>query len=257
MSRARVLAIGDTHVGMKRTHNEDTFMLADEDNLYVVADGMGGHASGEVASKMAVETLREFFRATSADPEATWPYKMDKALGYEENRLVTGIKLANLRIHEAAQKNPQMHSMGTTVAGILVVEDGVLIGHVGDSRAYHLTGGILYLRTTDHTLVHSMVEEGRLPPEAEKDHPMAHILTRALGVEEELEPEIHRGVVARGDRFLLCSDGLGRVMSDDEVGEWIRALRPTALEEDGSGLIEEANRRGAPDNVTVALLTAD
>jgi len=123
MSRARVLAIGDTHVGMKRTHNEDSFMLAEEDNLYVVADGMGGHASGDVASGMAIDTLRDFFRATSADPEATWPYKMDKARGYEENRLITGIKLANLRIYEAAQKDPHMHSMGTTVVGILVVED--------------------------------------------------------------------------------------------------------------------------------------
>src|SRR5687768_6421927 len=106
---------------MKRTHNEDAFEVIDDKRLYVVADGMGGHASGEVASKMAIETLREFFAATSQDPEVTWPYKMDKARGYEENRLITGIKLANLRIHESQQREPRLRGMGTTIVGILVV----------------------------------------------------------------------------------------------------------------------------------------
>lgn len=140
-SSARVLVAGDTNVGMKRTHNEDAFEVIDEEKLYLVADGMGGHASGEVASKMAIDTLREFFKATSADPEATWPYKMDKSRGYEENRLITGIKLANLRIHENAQRDPKLRGMGTTVVSILVIDEGVLIAHVGDSRVYRIRDG--------------------------------------------------------------------------------------------------------------------
>jgi serine/threonine protein phosphatase PrpC len=132
-----------------------------------------------------------------------------------------------------------------------------ILGHVGDSRAYHLSGGIFFRRTTDHTLVRSMVEEGRLPVEAERDHPMSHILTRAVGVEEELEVEVVEGTLADGDRFLLCSDGLGRVLEEDEIGAWIREIRPDGLEEAASDLVEEANRRGAPDNVTVALLVAE
>ena len=112
---------GETNVGLKRTHNEDNFAIFEEENLYVVADGMGGHASGEVASQMAVESLRDFFRATSEDPETTWPYKMDKSRKYEENRLIIGVKLANLRIYETAQRDPRYRGMGTTIVSLLFI----------------------------------------------------------------------------------------------------------------------------------------
>src|ERR1700759_5194685 len=126
---------------MKRTHNEDNFSIIEESGLYIVADGMGGHASGEIASKMAVDTLREFFSATADDPERTWPYKMDRAKGYEENRLITGIKLANLRIYEAPPRDSRQRGMGTTIVTIFTVVDGVYIAHVGDSRAYRIRDG--------------------------------------------------------------------------------------------------------------------
>src|SRR5271163_2294949 len=103
---------------MKRTHNEDNFSIIEDNGLYIVADGMGGHASGEVASKMAVEEMRTFFTATASDPERTWPYKMDRSKGYEENRLITGIKLANLRIYESAQRDARQRGMGTTVVAL-------------------------------------------------------------------------------------------------------------------------------------------
>ncbi len=112
-----------TDVGRKRAHNEDNFAIMAEYGLYVVADGMGGHASGEVASKMAVDTLQEFFAATADDPERTWPYKMDRGKGYEENRLITGIKLCNLRIYEQAQRNAKQRGMGTTLAALFAVEE--------------------------------------------------------------------------------------------------------------------------------------
>ena len=130
----RIEVAGETNVGMKRTHNEDNFSIFEESGLYVVADGMGGHASGEVASKMAVDALREFFQATAEDPERTWPYKMDRSKGYAENRLITGIKLANLRIYDAAQREARQRGMGTTIVTLFAVEDGVYIAHVGDSR---------------------------------------------------------------------------------------------------------------------------
>ena len=110
----RIEVAGETNVGMKRTHNEDNFSIIEESGLYIVADGMGGHASGEIASKMAVDAMREFFALTANDPERTWPYKMDRSKGYEENRLITGIKLANLRIYESAQRDSRQRGMGTT-----------------------------------------------------------------------------------------------------------------------------------------------
>ena len=111
----RIEVVGETNVGMKRNHNEDNFAVLEEEGLYLVADGMGGHASGEVASQLAVDTIREFFKVTSSDPDKTWPYKMDRGKGYEENRLITSIKLANLKIFEEAQANITKRGMGTTV----------------------------------------------------------------------------------------------------------------------------------------------
>src|SRR5687767_3113760 len=150
---------------MKRNHNEDNYAMLSDEDLFIVADGMGGHASGEIASQMAIDTMRDFFSATSQDPEATWPYKMDKARGYEENRLITGIKLANLRIHEAAQREPRLRGMGTTIVTILVVDDGVLIAHVGDSRVYRLRQGKLEQLTDDHSLLNDYIKMKRLTEE--------------------------------------------------------------------------------------------
>lgn len=132
----RIRYAGSTHVGMKRSHNEDNFFLLAEENLYIVADGMGGHASGEVASQIAVETLANFFIDTSRDKESTWPFKEDRALTYDENRLVTGIKLANRRVYETAQSDARYRGMGTTIVSLLCGASGAFLGHVGDSRAY-------------------------------------------------------------------------------------------------------------------------
>ena len=118
----RVRFAGDSNVGMKRAHNEDSFFLPESERLAIVADGMGGHASGEVASRMAVDTIVGFFKATQDDQQLTWPFKMDHGQGYDVNRLITGIKLANLKIHEQAQKDPRCHGMGTTVVSTLFLD---------------------------------------------------------------------------------------------------------------------------------------
>ncbi len=251
-SRARVLAVGHTDVGMKRAHNEDNFDVIDEYNLYVVADGMGGHASGEVASQMAIDTLREFFRATHADPEATWPYKMDKSRGYEENRLMTSIKLANLRIYEAAQRDPKLRGMGTTICGILVVDEGVLIAHVGDSRVYRIREGKLEQLTEDHSLLNDYIKMKRLTEEEIANFPHKNVIVRALGMKDTVKVDTRFEVPAVNDTYLLCSDGLCGPVTDDEMQQ---ILRDNAdLKAGCAQLIARANEHGGPDNITCVLV---
>src|SRR5690606_32958788 len=156
-------------------------------------------ASGEVASKMAIDTLRDFFRATSADPEATWPYKMDKSRGYEENRLITSIKLANLRIFEAAQHDPKLRGMGTTVVGILVVDDGVLIAHVGDSRVYRLRDSKLEQLTEDHSLLNDYIKMKRLSEEEIANFPHKNVIVRALGMKDTVKVDTQLDKPQPGD----------------------------------------------------------
>src|SRR5512147_1730208 len=140
-----------TDVGMKRTHNEDYFSFVADEQLFIVADGMGGHAMGEVASKMAADTLGEFYQRTK-DEDATWPYKMDRQLSYIENRLVCGIKLANQRIYEAATRDMRLKGMGTTIVSGLIAGDRFYIAHVGDSRCYRLRQDAIEQITRDHSL---------------------------------------------------------------------------------------------------------
>src|SRR5438874_4752930 len=140
-----------TDVGMKRTHNEDYFSLIEDEQLFLVADGMGGHASGEVASKMAAETIGEFYQRTREDEDATWPYKMDRSLSYIENRLVCGIKLANYKIYDAACRDLRFKGMGTTIVTSLIQGDKIYVAHVGDSRCYRVRQGINQQVTRDHS----------------------------------------------------------------------------------------------------------
>ncbi|MBX3248222.1 MAG: Stp1/IreP family PP2C-type Ser/Thr phosphatase [Myxococcales bacterium] len=252
MARARVIAAGETNVGKKRAHNEDNYAIDDEDHLYVVADGMGGHASGEVASQMAIDTLREFFRATAADPEATWPYKMDKARGYEENRLITSVKLANLRIFEAAQRDPKLRGMGTTLVGVVVVDDGVLIAHVGDSRAYRLRGDKLEQLTEDHSLLNDYIKMKRLSEEEIANFPHKNVIVRALGMKESVKVDTTLDKPQPGDIYVICTDGLCGPASDEEIREIVLA-EGKDIKGACAKLIERANDNGGPDNVTVVL----
>ncbi len=248
---ARVLVAGETNVGMKRSHNEDNFALMEDDFLYVVADGMGGHASGEVASQMAIDTLKDFFTATSADPEATWPYKMDKSRGYEENRLITSVKLANLRIFETAQRDAKLRGMGTTMVAILVVDDGVLVAHVGDSRAYRLRDGQLAQLTEDHSLLNDYIKMKKLTEEEIRNFPHKNVIVRALGMKESVKVDTMLDPPQPGDSYILCSDGLCGPISDEEIREI--ASSTTDLKEACKNMIDRANENGGPDNITVVI----
>jgi protein phosphatase len=251
LGQARVLASGVSDVGRKRTHNEDSFAIVEGEHLYLVADGMGGHSSGEVASRMAIETMSEFFAATSADPEATWPYKMDKTRGYEENRLVTGIKLANRRIFEAAQRETRLHGMGTTMVALLAVRDACLIGHVGDSRVYRMRGGALEQLTEDHSLLNDYIKMKSMTQDEIENFPHKNVIVRALGMKETVKVDALYDKPRPGDLYILCTDGLCGPASDEEIKELV--LKHKDLRECSQALVDRANEKGGPDNVTVVL----
>src|SRR6476659_7632360 len=247
----RVEVAGETNVGRKRNHNEDNLAIFSEYGLYVVADGMGGHASGEVASKLAVDTLREFFSATSDDPERTWPYKMDRSKGYEENRLITGIKLANLRIFESAQRDPRQRGMGTTIVAIFAVVDGVYVAHVGDSRVYRIRDGSIEQLTEDHSLLNDYIKMKRLTPEEIANFPHKNVIVRALGMKDTVKVDTRFETPRANDIYILCSDGLTGPVEDPVMLEI--CTKYTDLKVAASKLIEHANANGGPDNITAIL----
>jgi len=240
---------GETNVGMKRTHNEDSFTILPEENLVIVADGMGGHASGEVASKMAVDAMREFFDATSKDPDATWPYKMDKHRGYEENRLITGIKLANLRIFEAAQREPKFRGMGTTMVTVIGTRDGMYIAHVGDSRVYRVRDHKIEQLTEDHSLLNDYLKMRKLTEEEIANFPHKNVIVRALGMKDTVKVDTRLEAPRVGDVFMLCSDGLSGPVTDDDILRIIEEANGD-LKAASARLIARANENGGPDNIT-------
>jgi len=244
---------GETNVGMKRTHNEDNFSIIPDENLVIVADGMGGHASGEVASKMAVGALREFFEATAEGPGATWPYKMDKARSYEENRLVTGVKLANLRIFESAQREPCLRGMGTTIVVAVAVREGLIIGHVGDSRVYRIRDGKIDQMTEDHSLLNDYLKMRKLTEEEIANFPHKNVIVRALGMKEVVKVDARVEQPHAGDIFLLCSDGLSGPVTDPDLLRIVEENKGD-LKTACSRLIARANENGGPDNISAVLV---
>ena len=247
----RIEVAGHTHVGMKRNHNEDNFLILPDENLCCVADGMGGHSSGEIASKIAVEELAEFFRMTSRDEEATWPFKMEKSRNYDENRLATGIKLANKSIYDKASSDAKYKGMGTTIVSVHFIHGTAYVGHVGDSRVYFFRQGVLKQLTEDHSLLNDYLKAKKLTPEEIENFPHKNVIVRALGMRETVQVDVSKVEPREGDVFLLCSDGLSGMVTDPQMQE-ILASTPE-LEKACSRLIEMANAAGGNDNVTCVL----
>jgi len=248
--RIRYAARSD--VGMKRGHNEDYFWVLEDENLFVVADGMGGHSSGEVASKLAAQTIDEFFRRTQ-DYEATWPYRLDPGMGYIENRLINGIRFANHKIFEKASNELRYKGMGTTVVMAQVQGEQVYVAHVGDSRCYRVRGSEIWQVTRDHSLLEDYKEaKPDMTLEEERNFPHRNVITRALGMRDTVQVDLRTEPLQDGDQFLLCSDGLSGMVSDDGILDVLTTaggLEP-AVEE----LIRRANEAGGIDNTTVLLL---
>ena len=247
----RVRFSGDTNIGMKRQHNEDSFFLPEADRLAIVADGMGGHASGEVASKMAVETVAEHFRATQDDGEITWPYKLDHSDRFDANRLINGIKLANLKIYDRAQREEACHGMGTTIVASLFLDDKVLIGHVGDSRVYRFRDGKLAQLTEDHSLLNDYIKMKRLSSDDAGKFPHKNVIVRALGMKESVQVDLIADPLKLGDVYLMCSDGLSGMIDDPGLQELINDEQD--LDTCCERMIHAANRNGGVDNITCLL----
>lgn len=248
----RIEVAGETNVGRKRNHNEDNFAILADYGLFVVADGMGGHASGEVASKMAIDAMQEFFASTQDDPERTWPYKMDRTKGYEENRLITGIKLANLRIYETAQREAKKRGMGTTFVSLFTANEGIYVAHVGDSRAYRFRNGRLEMLTEDHSLLNDYIKMKRLTEEEIANFPHKNVIVRALGMKDTVKVDTRFEAPQLNDTYLLCSDGLSGPVSDPEMQQILGTHKD--LKTACSKLIEQANAAGGPDNITCVLV---
>jgi serine/threonine protein phosphatase PrpC len=238
---------------MKRAHNEDNFFLLAEENLYVVADGMGGHASGEVASQIAVETLANFYIDTARDREITWPYKEDKGLTYDENRLTTGIKLANRRVYETAQSDARYRGMGTTIVSLACGQTGAFVGHVGDSRGYLVRDGQIQQVTEDHSLLNDYMKVHKLTAEEIEHFPHKNVIVRALGMKDIVSVDVQKLEPRTGDIYLLCSDGLSGMLNDATILESV-SEGGHDLEKSCQSLITRANANGGQDNITVVLV---
>ncbi len=255
VGRFRMRSSGLSHTGMARKHNEDCFEIDPERRLYVVADGMGGHSHGEIASRIAVDAIRDY--VTSDDPDAHHQrFKSDGNLTAHSNLLRNAVRIAHKNVLQAILRDRSLQGMGTTVVGLLVDDSVAALAHVGDSRAYRYRAGKLELMTQDHTWVNEQVVAGYLSAEQARVHPLKNVVTRALGSEREVNVDLREIEIAAGDLYLICSDGLTTMLRDDEIEAFI-AAPGASLDEICQRLIDAANGRGGLDNVTVILVAVD
>jgi serine/threonine protein phosphatase PrpC len=239
--------------GLVRKGNEDGFICNQTLGLYVVADGMGGHSAGEVASRLAVETVEGFIRRSHDDSDCSWPYGVDPQLSLAGNRLRTAVQLANRRVFRAAESNDDYTGMGTTLTGVVVAGELVAYGHVGDSRLYVLGEDGCRQVTRDDTWVASILaNDPNMTPADVARHPMRHVLTNVLGANERVEAQLGEFRLLPGMLLMLCSDGLYGMIKDGGIEQILRAGGP--LDAMGRALIQAALDGGGHDNVTAVLV---
>ena len=248
---------GLTDVGMKRRLNEDVFLIDSDAGVYLVADGMGGHAAGEVASRMAADEIDRVVASGQHGSGQTWPEHWDPDLSIQANLLVDAIREAHRHVTEAVTQNPDLKGMGTTVvaAGYDCDSNLLVICHVGDSRAYLLRDGRLDVLTNDHSWVHEQISAGLLTEESARSHPLKNVVTQALGGSTEPQADIFEMAMQERDLVLLCSDGLNSMLSDSEIESILN--RGGELENLAKSLVVTANEQGGNDNITVVLLQAE
>jgi protein phosphatase len=239
----KLTAAARSDVGRRRPANEDTYALAPELGLFLVADGMGGHRAGQVASGLAARAALGALRSLAGD-----------ARGPSE-RLRACIAAANGEILASSRIKPELAGMGTTVVALLAEGGRMALAHVGDSRAYRIRGGEIRRLTEDHTVVGELVRRGEISQRAAEEHPHRHVLTRALGVRRAIEPDLLEVAPEPGDVYLLCSDGLTGHLADEEIA----ALVADAPDLDAAAerLVDLANGRGGEDNITVVLVACE
>jgi len=248
------IAAGLSDVGLHREHNEDSFCILSEHRLFVVADGMGGHRAGDVASRMATTEITAFFDATN-DLDAAWPSDNDSQLTLDQDRLVSAMKIANQRIFQVSTQNRSVQGMGTTVVGALYNrEDGKIhIAHVGDSRAYRVRGSRIVQLTRDHSLLNDYLISMPHLTAAQKERVPSNVITRALGMQDGVMVDSRFEEVEPGDVYVLCSDGLNAMVSDEKILGIVQDAG-AEVEVAAKALVAQANRNGGEDNITVVVV---
>jgi len=243
-------AFGLTDIGLVRQTNQDTLLIDDELGLWIVADGMGGHAGGDVASQLAIESIHKYVAdqvSSQAHPDSQdWPTILQSAIAH-----------ANTTIRKRAKADPALKGMGTTVVLVFMPntnDENTFIAHVGDSRAYLIRDKNITALTRDHTLLEERIQVGLLPRSTPSSHQLGHVLTRGVGVESTVDPEVVLHLFQGTDEILLCSDGLIKMMNDDQILEVLQKNPARTGQEKCQTLIDEANRLGGKDNTTVVLI---
>jgi len=239
----KLSAAARSDVGLRRTTNEDAYVLAPAMGLYLVADGMGGHVAGQLASRLAAQITVEALQKV-ADRHASLTEKLRFCVAW-----------ANHVVYATAQEKPEVAGMGTTLVAVLAGSGRLALAHVGDSRAYLVRGGRIRQLTDDHSLVAELVRRRELSPDAAQDHPHRHVLTRALGVRRRVDADLAELTPAAMDVIVLCSDGLTTHVQDPEIAALVAA--EADLDEACARLVGLANARGGDDNVTVALVRCE
>lgn len=239
-----------------RPSNDDRILVDSRLGLYAVCDGMGGHRQGGFAAEIAIAAIRHFADVSQERLEVSWPFGYDMEQSPDNNRLQTGMKLANRQVWRRAEQSIECAGMGTTIAAILINDSQAILGNVGDSRIYRMRDGQLVCLSVDDTVVASMVQRGIITPEEAWRHPMRNILTHAAGSQDGLEVHLSDEVMESGDLFVICSDGLHGSLKSENIAEILRKHEDehNAAETCAAQLITEAKEAGALDNVSAVVL---
>src|SRR5919198_2746985 len=248
-----IAARGQTDVGQKRDHNEDSFLVDPDLQLFIVADGMGGHAGGGTASRLAVDTIQARMQeARRASPDLfTRPGRLEDSPLREALR--DAVESACASIYSAAQRDPSLAGMGTTVTAAVMCGVNTFIAHVGDSRCYLARRGHIYQVSEDHSLVNEQLKAGAITADEARHSRLKNIITRSVGFEADVAVDMMGGGVQRGDRLVICCDGLSNLVDDDEI---LEVVTQTPLDDAPQELIDLANERGGDDNITVIVIHA-
>jgi protein phosphatase len=248
----KLMSIGLTDVGRKRNHNEDSFLLDTDLQLFVVADGMGGHAGGGTASTLAVQTIDREIRKLWELPDSPFRWQTSLQDSPFPHHLRTAVERSSVEIFKVAQSEPRLNGMGTTVIALLIHQEHALFAHVGDSRAYLIRKGFIQQISEDHSLVNEQIKAGMITPEEAKHSSYKNIITRSVGFEEEVQVDILGLISEPDDIFILCSDGLANAVEDEEMKKI--ALNAPSFEGIPKRLVALANERGGEDNITVVII---
>ena len=248
-----IMARGRTHVGKVRAKNEDNFCIDTDLGLFMVADGMGGHASGEIASRMALDVIKETYEISPQRNTARLVGKRNPKLSKAANRLLGSVRFANRAVFELSQKEHPDYGMGTTLVGLLAQRDRILQLHVGDSRIYRVRDGNIEQLTEDHSLVMEQFKMGLLTEDEARLSPAKNVITRAIGIDRDVDIAVRQHRWIEGDTYLLCSDGFSDLVASEEIPD-ILEHHDFDLEDSSEAFVHLALERGGHDNITVVLV---